>query len=486
VLGLGESGEAAARLLAGRGFKVTVLDSAPVEKLREKIDALAQLGVSVLTGADAERDATPYDLGVISPGIDPATLLVRNFLEKKIELIGELEMSFELCKKPVVAITGTNGKTTTTTLVSQMLNSCGVRTIASGNISPAFAAIVEKCAELDVVTLEVSSFQLEQIRAFRPSIAVWLNFSPNHLDRYRSVEEYRAAKLRIFENQTAEDFAVVNLRDAWKFLAAPASRPAISGVPAEIAGGRRAVVAGAFSEKENQGDDGASPSNKGAQPLADLRAQLITFSAYESGGDFELRVENGDSVIFFRGEPVLQMSNTRLRGAHNAENLMAALGVGFARGLSFAQMAEPLSRCLPPPHRCELIRTLDGVDYVNDSKSTSLDSLEKALMAETRPVTLIAGGKDKGFEFDPLTDLVAKKCSRVILIGEMASRIEASWRARVHTEKASGLRDAVLRARAGAGRGEVVLFSPGTSSFDMFKSYIDRGEQFREIVQSLT
>lgn len=432
VLGAGESGEAAARLLQEKGAMVTLLDSADLKKLRSKIEKITPLGIAMLAGEAADRDTQHYDRGVLSPGIDPATPLVQNFLRKRIDMIGELEMSWELCKCPVIAITGTNGKTTTTQLVERMLNAAGVRTVAAGNIGPAFAAEVSRSGELDVMTLEVSSFQLEEIRTFRPRIAVWLNFTPDHLDRYKSLEEYRAAKLRIFENQTGEDFAVVNKRD----------------------------------------------------PLPALKAQTITFSAYETGSDFDLRGENG-GAIFYKNEPVLKMGDTKLRGLHNAENLMAALGVGLAQGLSFAQMLPALCVYTPLPHRCELVRTINGADYVNDSKATNLNALAVALMSETRPVILIAGGKDKGFEFGSITNLVAQKCRRVMLIGEMAGRIAALWEPRVVCEKASSLRDAVLRARAGAGPGDVVLFSPGTSSFDMFKNYADRGNQFREIVQSI-
>jgi len=180
------------------------------------------------------------------------------------------------------------------------------------------------------------------------------------------------------------------------------------------------------------------------------------------------------------------MADTNLRGLHNVENLMATLGVGLTYGLSFEQMAPSLRSYTALPHRCELVRVIDGVEYVNDSKATNLDALEKALDSESRPVVLIAGGKDKGFEFDSITDLVARKCRRVMLIGEMSDRIDAMWRGRIPCEKASSLSDAVLRARSGAQRGDVVLLSPGTSSFDMFKNYADRGNQFRQFVQSLT
>jgi len=434
VLGFGSSGEAAARLLAEEGAMITILDSADLKMLRSKIEKMTPLGISVLAGIEADTDPRIYDRGILSPGIDPTVPLVQNFLRKRIEMIGELEFSWELCKCPVVAITGTNGKTTTTELVARMLNECEIRTLAAGNIGPAFAGVVKKSAELDVMTLEVSSFQLEEIRTFRPHIAVWLNFTPDHLDRYPDMGSYRKAKLRIFEFQTPEDFAVIKLED----------------MPAVI--------------------DPAS-----------LRAQVITFSAVRQGGDFDLR----DGVIHFRGEPVLTMSDAKLRGVHNAENLMAALGVGHLMGLGFDRMAAPLLEYTPQPHRCERAGTVDGVDYVNDSKATNIDALEKALLSETRPVVLIAGGKDKGFEFGAITDLIACKVHHAVLIGEMAERIEALWQSRVPCERAESLADAVQRARSHARPGDVVLFSPGTSSFDMFKNYADRGDQFRNLIQSL-
>jgi UDP-N-acetylmuramoylalanine--D-glutamate ligase len=434
VLGFGSSGEAAAILLAEEGAMTTILDSADLKKLRSKIEKITPLGISVLAGIEADTDPRQYDRAILSPGIDPAVPLVQNFLRKRIEMIGELEFSWELCKCPVVAITGTNGKTTTTELVARMLNECGIRTLAAGNIGPAFAAVVKKSGELDVMTLEVSSFQLEEIRTFRPHIAVWLNFTPDHLDRYPDMESYRKAKLRVFEFQTAEDFAVIKLED----------------MPAVI------------------------------DPAA-LRATVITFSAARTGGDFDLR----DGVIHFRGEPVLRMSDAKLRGVHNAENLMAALGVGHLMGLGFDAMNAPLIAYKPQPHRCELVGAVNGVDYVNDSKATNIDALEKALISETRPVVLIAGGKDKGFEFGSVTDLIARKVHHAILIGEMAGRIAALWESRVPCERAASLADAVARARGHAQPGDVVLFSPGTSSFDMFRNYADRGDQFRNLVQTL-
>src|SRR5256712_7720348 len=266
------------------------------------------------------------------------------------------------------------------------------------------------------------------IQTFRPSISLWLNFAPDHLDRYRSVADYRAAKLRIFENQTKDDVAIVNA----------------------------------------------------SETLPKIRPRQITFSAYTDRADFRL----AEGAIAYQNQIVLRLAETKLRGSHNIENLMATLAAGLARGLSFQQMVPPLCAYEPRPHRCEFVREVGGVGYVNDSKATNLDAVEKALHAQTKPIVLIAGGKDKGFAFDPLRPLVKEKVRSTILIGEMAGSIARAWSGAVKSEIANSLADAVERAHAIARPGDVVLFSPGTSSFDMFKSYAARGDQFRALVQA--
>jgi len=431
VLGAGLSGSAAALLLRSEGAQVTVLDSAEEKNLlKSTIDNLRAQDVRVTCGAAADEDSSAYEMAVLSPGIDPASRLVRNFTSRRSDIIGELELGWRFCEKiPVIAVTGTNGKTTTTELLAQMLSACGQRTIACGNIGKPLSEVAREKQPYDVLTVEVSSFQLETIRTFHPCISLWLNFAPDHLDRYRSVAEYRAAKLRIFENQTDADVAVVN---------------AIERIP-------------------------------------NIRPRTITFSAYANSGDFRL----SEGAILYRDEPVLRLADTKLRGLHNIENLMATLAVGMARGLSFSEMVPPLSCYEPRPHRCEFVREVNGVTYVNDSKATNLDAVDKALRAQTKPVILIAGGKDKGFSFDPLRSLVKEKVRSTILIGEMAESIRRSWVGAVDSEIASSLADAVERANASAKPGEMVLFSPGTSSFDMFKSYADRGDQFRALVRAL-
>jgi UDP-N-acetylmuramoylalanine--D-glutamate ligase len=428
VLGLGHSGEAAAVLLREEGAEVTVCESSDNPGLREKSVRLEEQGVQVLLGPAADTDPGSYDVCILSPGIDPVVPLVQNVLRKKIPVIGELELAFEECICPVVAITGTNGKTTTTELTTAMLQGSGVRTIASGNIGLPFATAVRQSNELDVMVLEVSSFQLETIDAFHPHVSVWLNLSPNHLDRYRDMEEYRNAKLRIFMNQTREDFAVINARES----------------------------------------------------LPPISARQITFSAYVPDADLTLR----DGIIHYKNEPVLDQRNTRLTGIHNAENLMAAMGVGLALGLDFERMSVAVREYTAPVHRCEFVRDLNGVRWINDSKATNLDSVEKAILSQERPIVLIAGGKDKGFEFDSIAPLVRERVRFAVLIGEMKERIARSWNG-MDCRIAASLEEAVSVVCQAAKEGDTVLFSPGTSSYDMFRNYGERGNRFKEAVNAL-
>ena len=428
VLGLGHSGEAAATLLLEEGAEVTICESSDTPTAREKAAQMETKGIRILLGRAADEDPSLYDLAVLSPGIDPAVPLVRNVVKKNIPLIGELELAFQECTCPVVAITGTNGKTTTTELTEKILTGCGVRTMASGNIGLPFARAVRHSHELDVMILEVSSFQLETIRTFRPKVAAWLNLSPNHLDRYPSVEEYRAAKLRIFENQTVDDMIVVN---------------ALADLPP-------------------------------------LPAKKITFSATQPEADFTLRGRK----IFFQGRHLLDQSDTLLPGVHNAENIMAALGMGLGLNLDLDDLVRAIADHTPPVHRCEFVRDLEGVRWINDSKATNLDAMEKAILSQDRPIILIAGGKDKGVEFDDNAALVREKVRTAVLIGEMKDRIASSWKdTDCHTT--GSLEEAVNKAQSLSQPGDVVLFSPGTSSYDMFRNYGERGNIFKTLVQNL-
>jgi len=431
VLGLGRSGEAAARLLLGAGARVTVLDSGDPAPRRGTAELLSSRGARVVLGNDALRCAQEFDFAVLSPGIDPVVPLARRPVEAGIPLLGEIELAFRSCRCPVVAITGTNGKTTTTGLTAAALQAAGFRAEACGNIGLPFSEVAARSGSLDAAVVEISSFQLETTETFRPRVAVWTNFSANHLDRYPDTAAYRAAKLRIFARQTADDFAVVNAR----------------------------------------------------ADLPDLRARRLTFTAARADeADFTLGA--GDRILH-RGRPVLAMSETRLRGPHNAENVMAALGAGLCLGATMESMLPALRAFTPPPHRGEFVREVDGVTWINDSKSTNLDALAQALRGQTGGVVLIAGGKNKGFDFAPVAELVAERAHDAVLIGEMRASIAGDWGGAVPCHPVDSLEAAVARARELARPGDTVLFSPGTSSYDMFRDYEERGELFRRLIQQI-
>ena len=428
VLGLGRSGVAAARLLKRCGASVTAMDSKEFPLVLERAAMLRRDGVAILTGRDADTDRSRYDLAVLSPGIEESAPVVVNVTSKGTPLIGELELAFSLATSPVVAITGTNGKTTTTELTTRMLCGAGVRAVACGNIGTPMSELLLG-EEPGLYVAEVSSFQLETIRTFRPKVALWLNLSPNHLDRYPSMAEYREAKLRIFLNQTAEDWAVV----------------------------------------------------QHGSELPPHKARTITFSVTDPAADLTL----ADGTKILHGKKLLlDMESTNLRGPHNASNLMAAFGAGIALGADPVTMASAVGNYAPPAHRCEPIAVKRGVTWVNDSKATNLDAMEQAIRSVSGPLLLIAGGKDKGFEFAPIAPLVRERVSRAVLIGEMRHRIAGDW-SPVPTEVTDTLDEAVAAAAATAEPGSTVLFSPGTSSFDMFRDYVRRGEEFRRLVLAL-
>jgi UDP-N-acetylmuramoylalanine--D-glutamate ligase len=430
VLGLGASGRGAARLARQLGAEVVVFDSGSSEALQAAAHALRADGTPVELGTVQPTPGRSFDLAVLSPGIDPSWELPRNFLAAGVPVIGEIEFAWQHQDRPVVAITGTNGKSTTTELVARVLNAGGLRTLPSGNHGRAFSDVVAAGEPLDVQTIEVSSFQLETIAAFRPAVALWMNFAPDHLDRHPSLDAYFDAKARIFENQTDGDTAIVKLEDR---------RPA---TPPE---------------------------------------RTVTFSAHSEGADYGLV----DGWITFQGERVLDFGSTRLRGRHNAENLMAALAAGRALGLGWEVMAEAARDYRAPRHRCELVAVVEGREFINDSKATNLHALESCLRALPEPVVLIAGGKDKGLDFAPLRELVARMTTHVLAIGQLRSHLDAAWAGSVTVESCDSLEEAVARSLAVSRPGQVVLLSPGTSSFDMFTGYEDRGERFVAAVHRL-
>lgn len=430
VLGLGASGRGAARLARKLGAQVTVFDAAQEGRVSAAAAELQGEGIPVVLGVSAVPESASFDLAVISPGIDPGEPLPQSLRRRGCPVIGEIEFAAANTHLPMVAITGTNGKSTTTELAARLFNAGGLRTVPSGNHGRAFADVLWAEEPLDVHTLEVSSFQLETIDRFRPRVALWMNFAPDHLDRHPDVEAYFRAKARIFENQQPDDWAVVKLEDR---------RP------------------------------------------PDLRAGVITFSAFSSEADLTLH----ERWITWKGQPVADFSRTRLRGRHNAENLMAAMAAGHLLGIPWETMAEAAREYRAPRHRCELVAVVDGREFINDSKATNLHALESCLRSLSEPVVLIAGGKNKGLDFSPLRDSIARMTTHVIAIGQLRDHLQEVWGKVTQVETCDTLEMAVHKGYELSVPGQIVLLSPGTSSFDMFSGYEERGEVFTRAVQRL-
>lgn len=424
ILGAGRSGRAAAALALREGAEVHVHDAAA------EIGGMPA-GAVLHPGADGECGrATRCDLLVVSPGIDTYGPLVAAYSAGAGETIGEIELAARHFKGLVIGITGTNGKTTTTELVERILRAGGHVSAACGNYGVPFCEIVLRDPVPDAVALELSSFQLETIRSFRPAVAVWLNFAPDHMDRYPTVQAYFDAKFRIFSNQTADDTAIV----------------------------------------------------RAGENLPPVAAKTVTFSTEDESADWY----SDGRVLKRGGEAVFDLeASTRMRGLHNAENAMAAIAACEAAGIPLEAAARALDGYAPPLHRCELVRTLDGVEYLNDSKATNLHALESALRSQTRPVVLIAGGKEKGLDYSPVVPLLARKAVAAVTFGQIAGPLADVFSTAVPVERVATLAEAVDAARRLAPRGGTVLLSPGTSSFDQFSGYEQRGDVFRELVLNL-
>jgi UDP-N-acetylmuramoylalanine--D-glutamate ligase len=423
ILGAGRSGRAAAALALREGATVAVYDEA------EMIGGFAK---NVITHPNANADlgaGVVSDLLIVSPGIDSYGPLVTAFSRNAARVVGEMEFAWNYYTGSTIAITGTNGKTTTTEIIARILNSSGISCVPCGNYGKPLAEVVMESPMPDAISLEASSFQLETIVRFKPQVAVWLNFAPDHMDRYPTVESYHRAKLRIFENQDASCVAVV----------------------------------------------------RAAENLPSLAARVVTFTTEDKPADW---FSNGITIEHQGREVLCMEKDTCLRGLHNAENIMAAIAACQALGKPL-EWKNAFDGYVPPPHRCELVRTLDGVEYLNDSKATNLHALESALRSQTRPVILIAGGKDKGLDYQPVIPLLRQKAIAAVTFGQIAAPLAAVLSQGVPTHQVHTLAEAVALARQFAVRGSTVLFSPGTSSFDMFSGYEHRGNTFRTLVNEL-
>jgi UDP-N-acetylmuramoylalanine--D-glutamate ligase len=443
VVGLGKSGVASALFLKARGARVTVSDTKSGDELRNEIPVLLDHGITVETGGHGERTFHGQDLIVVSPGVpvDAPPLVQARALGETV--IGEIELAARFLPGPIVAITGSNGKTTTTALVGEIMNAAGFPALVGGNIGTPAISLADRATPETVIVLEVSSFQLETIQTFRPKVAVVLNVTPDHLDRHRTFEVYTDAKARIFENQQGGEFAVLNADD-----------------PTCGSMGRRTR----------------------AQVFWFSRQKEVSQGAWVRDGNIVVRDSSGQREI-------MQVSEIPLKGAHNLENVLAAACAGVLMGCAPDKIRQAVRDFKAVEHRLEFVATVGGVDYYNDSKATNVDATIKALESFPANIHLILGGKDKGSDYSVLNDLLRERVRRVYTIGAAASKIESqivsSKNGGPEIVHAETLETAIRKAHAVAQAGDVVLLAPACASFDQFKNYEQRGRVFKEIVRGL-
>lgn len=433
VVGLGITGVETSKFLRSKGVPVKATDSREAGELGPVVEKLAAEGMDIHCGTHAAEFFEWADTIVLSPGVRFDLPEIREAQAAGKTVISEIELAWNFISKPVIGITGTNGKTTTTSLLSEILERSGMNIFTGGNIGTPLISVAEKDDEYDFLLLELSSFQLQGIRDFSPHVAVILNISPNHLDHHSSMEEYEAAKLGLFANQRENDWAVFNADDP-------------------------AVLKGSDS----------------------FRAKKISFGTGKEKTDVYCREEE---IMF--GELSFCLRDSALVGEHNKENIMAAVAVAGVLGCQRDPVQKSINEFRPLPHRMEFVLTIKGVDVYNDSKSTTPFATLRAIESLPSPIILVAGGKDKGIDYDCLKDAVSSKVKALVLIGETREKMRTQLGDLAQTMCAGSLKEAAQSAFELSKAGDTLLFSPGCSSFDMFNSYEERGNLFKEIVRDV-
>lgn len=449
VLGAGKSGTAAALLLRSEGAHVFlselgVIDACDASRLQEA-------GIDFEQGGHSNR-VYDADFSVVSPGIPPSAPVVRNMQERGIGLCSEIEVASLFCRARIVGITGTDGKTTTTTLLHRIgetdgrLN--GYRTFAAGNIGVPFSSVAKEMDEADIAVVELSSYQLERCYTFRPEVSLITNVTPDHLDRYGGdISRYAEAKFRIHANQTKDDTLIYNADDP--------------------------ILSAHF-------ESGSTKFPFRLVPFGIDRVPLIPGVFLE--GDAIVSTASGQREHIIGTSEFLKNS---FRGKHNIYNALASVAAAKALGIGNPSIAEALSMFQGVEHRQEFVALIDGVGWVNDSKATNLNAMRQALESLPDTIVLIAGGRDKGNDYSTVVDLVRRKVSVIVAIGESREKISEAFRGIVEVKKVSTLEEAVSVSRDVSAAGQSVLFSPGCASFDMFENFEDRGRQFKQCVQHL-
>lgn len=447
VIGLGKSGRASVEVLRGRGATVYATDEKPATELQDAIAEVEGHGARFLAPEQLDTIVGALSSAVLSPGVPLTSPVVRAVQDANVPVFGEIEVAYRLCKAPVIAVSGTKGKSTTTALIGHLLRACGRAVHVGGNIGNPLIKEILGAKPDEWVVAEVSSFQLETIRSFKPRVAVLVNIAPDHLDRYHSMDEYAEAKFRIFANQGFDDIFVGNLDDE-----------RIAALDVEL----------------------GEPRMHSRQLWFTLRERFDHATMYLHDGKLTYAPISGDP------RPIVLMPREEipLAGEHNVQNVMAALLAALAVGCEPAALREGVKSFRPMPHRLEPIGEIEHVLYVDDSKSTNPGSVIAALHAYDRPIVLIAGGRSKGTDFTEMGTAIRERAKALIVIGEAANEI-STHAGGVATYHATSMSDAVRRATEMAAPGEVVLLSPGCASFDMFRSAEDRGEQFVAAVHAL-
>ncbi|MDO4580968.1 MAG: UDP-N-acetylmuramoyl-L-alanine--D-glutamate ligase [Bacillota bacterium] len=436
IVGAGKSGVAAARYALAHGAQVTLFDSKEREALPREVGELQRFGAQLYCG-HALPQRVDWQLCVVSPGVPPRIPILNMTREAKVEIISEMELAYRAARHPFVAVTGTNGKTTVTSLIAYICERAGIKHLLGGNIGTPLIGAVERFNG-SVIVAELSSFQLEGCSSFKPHIAVYLNLTPDHLDRHGDFAGYMAAKERVFAQQAADDYTVLNYDDEHTRAAAAKSA-----------------------------------------------ARIIWFSCSEQAGD-GVYLRDGQVTYRFDGKQgiLLPASGIYIKGRHNLQNAMAAAAAALCLGVEPERLAPALAEFRGVEHRLEFVLERDGVTYVNDSKGTNPDSTTQALLAYEQPLILLAGGRGKGADFRPLMRLIAQKCKLLIIYGECWRDLKdaADDCGYAAYQLAEGFEQAVRMAQHSAVAGDVVLLSPACASWDMFSDYEERGRVFKKLV----
>ncbi|MGA1789973.1 MAG: UDP-N-acetylmuramoyl-L-alanine--D-glutamate ligase [bacterium] len=439
VVGFANTGIAAARFLAKHGCRVTISERKPVTELQVDLHELEEMGVHWEFGGHKEKTFLDKDWILVSPGVPMDVSPLVKARARGIPILSDIELAFRISKVPILAVTGTNGKTTTTTLLGEILKAGGKRTFVGGNIGTPILEAFDHDADYDFIVAEVSSFQLEGVVDFAPHIAIILNLTPDHLNRYPGMKEYKEAKERIVKQQTSEDYAILNARDPWVYGLA-----------------EKCFGTAYLFDSERHVTKGAEISE----------GHVIIHDQYK---EVDLGAVEGMGLY----------------GSHNLENIMAASLAAYLVGVSDQDIRAVLRDFKGLPHRLERVGEINGVRFVNDSKGTNVGAVIKALESIDAPIILIAGGQDKGGDFSALSQLVRNKVEAICLIGEARAKIAHALAEYTRIIESEDLRSAIHESYRMAKPGDTVLLSPGCASFDMFKDYKDRGEQFKKMLMEL-